>query len=414
MKTADRVPGVLARTPWTHRREPVVIAGLRCRDEVAVDWLPQERAAWAAVRDTSWREPLDFAAVASQVLDATMDYWHESQFFALGPDELTRPLIERWTPRRYTGGEDLKAVVARYELAALPAVLHATKLDTVPSVLEALLPFAGPVIADRVAVLLVNTKPYREEYRILLSWLRRHAFGAARAIVPQALGKAKFPRRRAEQTLNLLAASGPRERADVLAAARSYSDEAAEAVTELLDRLHLEVAADRLPVLPGWADAGTATDPLPPVLLPDAGALPADAVRNLCTMLAMTDRDGCYPALPAAVAACHRGSVAELGRELFERWRAARMPKASEWALLSLRYTGDEDTVRRLAPLLDGWSSRGGAAHAHAVAGVGVIAGIGGDLAQQQLEWMAAGDMHVGLQRPAERWLQRQRAGLHS
>jgi hypothetical protein len=46
---------------------------------------------------------------------------------------------------------------------------------------------------------------------------------------------------------------------------------------------------------------------LPPVLLPGCTvALPTEAARTCAPILAMTDRDDCYPALPVAVAAYHK------------------------------------------------------------------------------------------------------------
>ncbi|WHT23410.1 DUF4132 domain-containing protein [Crossiella sp. CA-258035] len=136
----------------------------------------------------------------------------------------------------------------------------------------------------------------------------------------------------------------------------------------------------KAPKVGGWADPVV----LPQVLLRDRRhALSAAAARNLISMLALSSPDAEYPGLEPVRQACDPDSLAEFAWSLFQRWRIADSPVRDGWALTALGRLGDDETVRRLAPVVRAWPGEGG--HARAVTGLTVLAMIGTDVALAHL-----------------------------
>ncbi|MEH0846344.1 DUF4132 domain-containing protein, partial [Micromonospora sp. CPCC 205711] len=186
------------------------------------------------------------------------------------------------------------------------------------------------------------------------------------------------PRRRAAERA-LRAAAGA-DRNAVLDAARGYGEDAVRGTLALLDADPLEQLPARIPALPQWLDPVV----LPPVLLRDrSAALPAEALRHLCTMLAISKAGDVYPGVALVREACDPASLAEFGWALFERWQSAGAPAKESWVLAALGWIGDDDTARRLAPVIRAWPGDGG--HARAVTGLDVLAAIGTDVALMHL-----------------------------
>lgn len=387
----DRLPAVLVDPPWTRRRSraaPVVVEGLTAPAGSRAVWRPGERAAWASrppLPDARY-DPASWPEVQPHEHHGT---WAEAEvryragrtatpeegaFLVDAPDQLARPLLAQWRPDNYWACHDaLKAIMARYELDALPSVLHLAGQNP-GKPLGHLMPFAGPEVAALMAAALVRFKPIR---RVAAQWLLRHPAAAAQALVPAALSDPGPDRVAADAALRLIAAAGHRQ--DVLAAAAGYGGPAAAGVEALL-AAGLAVLPARTPRLPAWLDPAV----LPPVLLRGRDeALPAEAVRHFCTMLAISEPGSMYAGVGLVTDACDPGSVAGFGWALFERWRLAGLPTADGWVLAALARLGDDDTVRRLAPLIRIWPGDGG--HSWAVAGLDVLAGIGTEAALRQL-----------------------------
>jgi hypothetical protein len=213
-----------------------------------------------------------------------------------------------------------------------------------------------------------------------VAWLTRHPGVAARALVPAAVGKgvAATPRRSAERALLCLAEEG--FETEVRAAAAGYGPAAAAAVDALLTLDRAPQFPKTMPTLPVWAEPHQ----LPQILLADrASALPADAVRTLCLMLAVSKPGAPMAALAEVRAACDPGTLAAFGEALFDGWRAAGMPPAGAWALDALGRVGNDATAARLAGLVRVWP--GESAHRRAVQGLDVLAELGSDAALAQL-----------------------------
>ncbi|MEU9739313.1 DUF4132 domain-containing protein [Micromonospora chersina] len=375
----DRLPAVLVSPPWLVKRRrvaPPVVTGLTRPTGTALAWQPGERERWAAVVPgwAGYWHGDDLTVLAARVAAGTAGDYEGVHFFVRASEELARPLLPGWRPTEsWCADQWLRRLVGRYELDAVPAALHLARA-TPQSAGEVLLPVADGDVAELMADWFDRLKSVRST---ALAWFRRHPAVAARALLPAALGEPGPRRRAAERALRLVAGE---HRDLVLAAAREHGEEALVAATAVLDADPLEQLPARMPVLPQWLDPVL----LPPVLLRDrSAALPVDALRHLCTMLALSKPGEPYPGVELARAACDPLSLAEFAWALFERWQAAGAPSKESWAFTALGLIGDDGTARRLAPLIRAWPGEGG--HARAVTGLEVLAAIGTDVALMHL-----------------------------
>ncbi|WP_406282017.1 DUF4132 domain-containing protein [Streptomyces sp. NBC_00209] len=382
---AEALPAVLTAPPWTRERttaRPVTVTGLTPDEGKAVLWEAGEREEWAA--SSSWYTRREAVDDWEQTIDS-LRYGLDSSdlrpawVYVHGPEERVAPLLDTWDPTDvWEAADTLKPVAARFGLGALPLLLRVT-----PRRPSALAPLLMPYVDARVARLMANwAVRLKSASAVARSWFGRHGVRAAPLLVPDAVGKAGAARRAAEQALLLIA--GLHGDAVVREAAEGYGGKAAGAVAGLLvaDPLERALPAD-VPELPQWAD---------PVLLPQievasGGALPAESVRHLLTMLALSGPGEPYPGLAEALRVVDPASAADFAWALFEQWRAAVLPAEGVWALHALGVLGDDGTVHRLTPVIRAWPGEN--AHHRAVEGLDVLAVIGSDAALLQLHAIA-------------------------
>ncbi len=119
----------------------------------------------------------------------------------------------------------------------------------------------------------------------------------------------------------------------------------------------------------------------------DPGTLPAGPTGHLLTMPAMSAPGAVRPGVPLAVAVLDAADLAEFGWGLFQRWQNAGAPAKEKWALDALGLVGDDETVRRLTPVIRAWPGERG--HRKAVAGLDVPASIGTGVALMHLHGIA-------------------------
>ncbi|GII61525.1 hypothetical protein Skr01_16100 [Sphaerisporangium krabiense] len=395
----EALPEVLVSPPWTRprtARKPVVVSDLVCADEPAVVWRPGERDGWRSTRPGHeswvWSSERDWKQIARQIPeDGRASWYDETALFAAGPEELAGPLIEKWRPADlWDASEWMPKVVARFELAALPLALDSARRNP-GAIAPALLPFADARVAVLMAEWLARLKSVRAT---ALAWLARHPEAAARALIPPALGKPGTARRQAEQALAVLAAGGGRRA--VAQAAAAYGPVAEAAITGLLAADPLDALPGKLPVLPEWTEIAVLT---PVLLRGDAGALPAEAVRHVMTMLAISRPGDPCAGLALVKEACDGRSLAEFAWALFRQWQAAGYPSKESWVMDALGLLGDDETVRRLTPLIRIWPGEGG--HARAVAGLDLLAAIGSEVALMHLHGIAEKVKFSGLRKRA-------------
>lgn len=380
---AEALPTVLTAPPWTRRRsrkKPTVVTGLKAAGEPAVEWLPGEQEQWAATSSWytrrhgrgdrhdrgDWEQEI---AALRYGLDA-----HDLRpawIYVHGPEALVTPLLATWDPTDLWDGSDtLKPLTARFGLTTLPLLLRVVPRQP-SSLAQLLLPFVDASVARHMADWSVRLTSTAATVR---SWFERHGVRAAPMLVPDAVGKAGRARRAAEQALIQIAVL--HGDAVVRDAAEAFGTQAAATVAELLMTDPLERALPAvLPTVPGWADPVL----LPQITVPSGGALPDESVRHVLTMLAMSAPGEPYPGLGDVTRTVDAASLAEFAWALFEQWRLASLPAKESWALHALGRLGDDETVRRLTPVIRSWPGEG--AHHRAVEGLDVLATIGSDVA---------------------------------
>ncbi|MEU5877010.1 DUF4132 domain-containing protein [Spirillospora sp. NPDC047279] len=379
-RTTD-VPPLLAEPPWTRPRKaikPVVIKDLPTPGARAVTWTMGERDAWAARLPANMRRwDADFAVLAAEAATGKVPFHSEMLALVLkGPDDLVRPVLKGWDPGTrllWDAHQWLGPLVARRELDAHDPVLALARRQ--PATLGPyLLPLLTDEIARTMAEWLVRLKAGARTAR---AWFRRHGTAAAPSLVPDALGKAGPARRAAEHALRLIA--DQHDPAPIVDAARVHGDKAAAAIETLLTTDRLDVLPKKIPVV-DWAEPRV----LPPLLLRDrAEVLPDAAAGHVLTMLAMPD----YAGAQAVRDLCDPASLAGFGWALFRWWELNGAPSTESWAFTGLALTGDDETVRRLTPVIRAWPGDGG--HAKAVTGLDVLATIGTETALMHLHSIA-------------------------
>jgi hypothetical protein len=381
------LPEVLVSPPWTRGGagpKPRAVSGLTVTAEPAVVWAPGEREQWRGTRSwyqNGWygEQVKGFSAekVRSELTKAASQ---SAVLFVTRPEDEVRPFLDGWAPDDLWDGEDLlKPVAGRFGVDALTMLVRVVRRrPTMHGML--LMPYLDVQVARLMADWLTRLKSAAPLAR---SWFARHAGAAAGLLVPDAVGRAGTAQQAAERALRLIAAQ---QGADVvLAAAAVYGPQAAGAVDALLHADPLRTALPaKLPVVGAWAEPG-----LLPQLTVRGGkaALPVDSARHVVTMLALSKPEEPYPGLTAVKETCEPAALAEFGWALFEAWRLAGLPPKESWALHALGAVGDDETVRRLTPILRIWPGAG--AHHRAVEGLEVLASIGSDVALLHLHGIA-------------------------
>ncbi|MEU8934375.1 DUF4132 domain-containing protein [Streptomyces sp. NPDC048409] len=406
---AADLPALLTSPPWAGPRStarPRTVPGLTAPGEPHEAWLPGERAAWAAVPkeyfpppgSSAWKWEMRRLESGEMSQDASM-----ANLYMDVPEAQILPLLDGWEPGYFPSGpEDLKPLVAHFGVKAHTFLVRLAARD--PRFAPPLLmPFVSVAVARLAADWLVRLKTAAAPAR---DWLERHGPRAAGLLVPDALGAAAPARRAAEAALLFIAT----RHGDgvVRAAAEGYGSRAAAAVGQLMDRADplLDSLPRTMPVQPDWADPGL----LPQIAVRAGGALPVAATRHVVTVLALGRPGLPYPGLAVVQETCDPVSLAEFAWRLFQRWREAHMPAKESWALTALGVLGDDETVRRLAPVIR--ALPGESAHRRAVEGLDVLAEIGTDVALTHLHGIAQRVRFTGLRERAEEKIGEVAAGL--
>lgn len=376
----EELPGLLVEPPWTRKRTPVkrvTLPGLVPLDETGVKWLPGEREAWLAVR---FRDPIvfkDWTVAATRFSAGNLDTYYEIEFFRAGPEDLVGPLLGGWEPEWHWYADIwLKAIVAKHGTAALPVTRRMAEMKPAANCVL-LLPLFDAETARLMADWMLRLKSANATAR---AWFTRHGANAALLLIPDALGEPGPARTAAENALRFLAANAITTAADIVAAAQRYGTDAADAISILMSTDPLENLPTRIPVVGDWADIPV----LPQILLRGRErALPDSATRHVLTMLALCSPGDTYAGIAVVRELCDPASLAEFAWALFDAWRANGGPPKEAWALAALGLLGDDETVRRLVPLIKTWPGEG--ENRKAALGLDVLAQIGTDVALMHL-----------------------------
>lgn len=381
----EALPPLLVAPPWTRKRtarKARVLAGLEADSTSVVTWREGERERWSRSDYAGWEYPesTNWPQEAARHLGSRGNLWYAARLLIQGPADVLAPWVEKWRPEDLWGGSDwLPAVVGTYELAAVPMAVWVAERQ--PANLgKLLMPILDLGAARVMASGLIRLKSMQVTAR---SWFARHGVAAGLLLVPDAVGPAGAARRAAEQALRTVAAE---EGVDAVLAAVTarYGDDAARIVADALATDPLENALPaRMPELPAWVQPAV----LPQILLNSGEALPEAAVFHVLTMLALSKPGDPYAGLAVVTDNCRGDSLAAFAWALFEEWRQAAMPAKESWILHALGTLGDDETVRRLTPILRDWPGQG--AHHRAVEGLNVLAEIGTDVALLHLHGIA-------------------------
>lgn len=370
----DTLPDILVSPPWLSRtpQKPVVVAGLTAPEECTMVWRAGEEEEWAAHRvvEHEWRRERTLEEVIASVPKGEMYWFEANRLVVSAPEEVVRPVLAVWEPDVWRSEEWSRRLVTRFGTDALPVVLRLARKQPANCAFL-LMPFGCSEVAVQAADWLARLKSARPA---ALAWLNRHPGVAARTLVPTALGKAGKARTAAELALRTLVTHGHRTVVDEAAA--GYGEAAAAAIATLVEGYAFTGLPKVMPEIPAWADPAV----LPQIRLRgQAVGLSPEVTRHVLQMLAISKPGSCYAGVQRVKEICDPATLSAFAWALFQYWRAAEYPTKEDWAFDVLRWWGDDETVRRLAPMIRQWPGENG--HLRAVAGLGVLTDIGGDTA---------------------------------
>ncbi|WP_386070450.1 DUF4132 domain-containing protein [Tahibacter sp. UC22_41] len=287
-----------------------------------------------------------------------------------------------------TSDSNVTYILARFGLPAWPGALRAIRRSP-GTFTDLALKFADVELAATAARAYAKLKTLRQFGR---DWLLRYPEHAAAALIAPALGKAGEARDSAGAALRFLANNG-HEALILDVAARYGRDDVTAAVRIMLAEDPLDRFPSRRGALPAfWAPRGWRR----PVLRANGKALPDAALDHLGSMLTFPSNEELYAGIGQVVEACTRESLGDFAWDLFNAWLAAAAPSKEGWGMTALGWLGNDETARRLTPLLRSWPGEG--AHARAVSGLDVLAAIGSDVALMLLNGIAQKVKFKGLQ----------------
>ncbi len=240
--------------------------------------------------------------------------------------------------------------------------------------------FAATELAPAVARAFNKLKTLRQDAS---SWLLKYPQHAITGLLPAALGKAGEAQDNARAALRMLTENGHQPLLQEIA--RRYNQpEVTDAVNALLALDPLDNHPTKIPTLPTFYQPSLWTRPL---LKANAQSLPDSALLHLGEMLRFPQEEALYPGLLQVKDACTTDSLAEFAWDLFTAWQTAGAPSKESWAFTALGVLGNDDTARKLTPLIRAWP--GESQHKRATVGLDILAAIGSDIALMQLNGIA-------------------------
>ncbi|EMY7366516.1 WGR and DUF4132 domain-containing protein [Escherichia coli] len=240
--------------------------------------------------------------------------------------------------------------------------------------------FAATELAPAVARAFNKLKTLRQDARI---WLLKYPQHAITGLLPAALGKTGEAQDNARAALRMLTENGHQPLLQEIA--RRYNQpEVTDAVNALLALDPLDNHPTKIPTLPTFYQPSLWTRPL---LKANAQSLPDSALLHLGEMLRFPQEEALYPGLLQVKDACTTDSLAEFAWDLFTAWQTAGAPSKESWAFTALGVLGNDDTARKLTPLIRAWP--GESQHKRATVGLDILAAIGSDIALMQLNGIA-------------------------
>lgn len=283
--------------------------------------------------------------------------------------------VKAWNALTLSPHTDTEYAMLHFGLKGLPGLVNS--LARYP---QEALPitnyFAASELAPAVARAFNKLKTLRENAR---SWLLKYPEHALTGLLPAALGKAGEAQDNARAALRMLTENGHQPLLQEIA--RRYNQpEVTDAVNALLALDPLDNHPTKIPTLPAFYQPSLWTRP---VLKANAQSLPDSALLHLGEMLRFPQEEALYPGLLQVKDVCSADSLAGFAWDLFTAWQAAGAPSKESWAFTALGVLGNDDTARKLTPLIRAWPQEGKSARA--VSGLNILTLMNNDMALIQL-----------------------------
>jgi len=369
---------------------------VRSKKSSLPDALAQAACAAIEKRDAqalieAWRKQLAAARAASRYFYGSLNGYAVTFL----PPELAVPFWNAVAGEVPTYSNGASHFMTRFGLPALQglhALLRAQPIEHASLALH----FGAVELAASMARAFSKLKSVRETAR---RWLLKYPEHAACALLAPALGKAGEARDCAGAALRLLHSQG--HEALLWEVAARYDDaNVVQALRAVLQESPLDRFPNKIAPLPDWWQPHNWSAPL----LINGKALPEAALTPLGQMMGFPTHEGIYAGITQVKQACQEATLADFSWDAFTAWLASGAASKENWALTTLGMWGNDDTARRLTPLLRTWP--GEAAHARAVLGLDVLASIGTDVALMQLHGIAQKLKFKGLQDKAREKIQ--------
>ncbi|HCJ9708324.1 TPA: WGR and DUF4132 domain-containing protein [Escherichia coli] len=415
---ADMLPAVLVSPPWLAKKKKSTISVLDLAPlslesfctinetksktlQVQHNWQPHQQAEGEKAFLTSlgfnrwdWNKHRGYIDVPEIALDALQreDYsalidafksynspyqgeWNLSSLHVLPINKA----IEMWNILSKEPHTGAKQVMLHLRLAGLTGFIHSASRYP-QEALPVAQYFAAIELAPLIARAFNKLKTLRENAR---SWLLKYPEHALTDLLPAALGKAGEAQDNARAALRMLTENGHQPLLQEIA--RRYNQpEVTDAVNALLALDPLDNHPTKIPTLPAFYQPSLWTRP---VLKANAQSLPDRALLHLGEMLRFPQEEVLYPGILQVKDACTADSLAEFAWDLFTAWQTAGAPSKESWAFTALGVLGNDDTARKLTPLIRAWP--GESQHKRATVGLDILAAIGSDIALMQLNGIA-------------------------
>ncbi|QJU27788.1 WGR and DUF4132 domain-containing protein [Escherichia coli] len=415
---ADLLPAVLISPPWLAKKKKSTISVLDLAPlslesfctinetksktlQVQHNWQPHQQAEGEKAFLTSlgfnrwdWNKHRGYIDVPEIALDA----WQREDYSALidafksynspyqGEWNLSslhvlpiNKAIEMWNILSKEPHTGAKQVMLHLRLAGLTGFIHSASRYP-QEALPIAQYFAAIELAPLIARAFNKLKTLRQDAR---SWLLKYPEHAITGLLPAALGKAGEAQDNARAALRMLTENGHQPLLQEIA--RRYNQpEVTDAVNALLALDPLDNHPTKIPTLPAFYQPSLWTRP---VLKANAQSLPDSALLYLGEMLRFPQEEALYPGLLQVKDACTPDSLAGFAWDLFTAWQTAGAPSKESWAFNALGVLGNDDTARKLTPLIRAWP--GESQHKRATVGLDILATIGSDIALMQLNGIA-------------------------
>lgn len=385
-------PRILVAPPWTERKkekkttlslEPIPF-------EPILVWEEGERERWRSkIPLPDYDQTLEeYRAGFGSHAQYMFTGWGVAQQLLRAPETAAVELLDRWTPDDpWSVNDIMQGVVERFQMRALPKLKEYAR-HSLKDAVTLFGPFADPELGLLAAEAYARLKSARKAG---LDYLCRRPYVSALSLIPAALGKAKKERGYAEKAL--IAMGGAGHRGELMRAAEEYG--AGQAVEQLVSRDPLQQLPKSMPSLPDWFDPSWVKRPS----LVDGGGLPDECLSNFALMLAISNPEEIYAGIELVKDACTPESMGRFAWSLFELWMDSGASSKEGWCLQALGWLGNDETARKLTPLLKKWPGEGG--HARAVTGLQVLTDIGTDVALMHLYGLSQKLKFKGLKKAA-------------